>query len=67
MREIILSDNTAVRIINRTGLIEKALNTKRVEIQLIDRPTWCIDKSIIIYTRDLDKICDTVKELFEED
>ena len=67
MREIILSDNTAVRIINRTGIIEKALNTKRVEIQFIDKLTGCVDKRLVIYTRDLDKICDTVKELFEED
>lgn len=67
MREILLSDNTKVRITNRTGLIEKALNTKRVEIQFIDKITGILDKKLVIYTRDLDKICDTVKELFEED
>ena len=67
MREILLSDNTKVRITNRTGLIEKVLNTKRVEIQFIDKITGILDKKLVIYTRDLDKICDTVKELFEED
>ena len=66
MREIILSDNTIIRIINRTGLIEKALDTKRVELQFIDKLTGCVDKRLVIYTRDLDKICDTVKELFKE-
>ena len=67
MREILLSDNTKVRITNRTGLIEKVLNTKRVEIQFIDKITGILGKKLVIYTRDLDKICDTVKELFEED
>ena len=67
MREILLSDNTKVRITNRTGLTEKALNTKRVEIQFIDKITGILGKKLVIYTRDLDKICDTVKELFGED
>ena len=67
MREILLSDNTVIRILKKTGIVEDILKSKRVEIQFLNRLTGNIDKKLVIYTRDLDKICDTVKELFEED
>lgn len=67
MREILLSDNTVIRILKKTGIVEDILKSKRVEIQFLNRLTGNVDKRLIIYTRDLDKICDTVKELFEED